>query len=159
MDKNFELVKVTTEEPDGGVHYFLEIMGKGTEVDGRVIDRMTLWFTADFKTEQYVIGSEVWEKIMRFYGKIKLDKNLQEKGWLIQQTLAVTGYNIEDNKPPSRFGFTFKYIPALQEELEKEALARREQNRKQQLANDVAEAIKKDDGVRAQIERLIKGLR
>lgn len=159
IGKGFELVKVTEEEPDGGIHFQLEIMGKGTEVDGRFIDRVMLWFTSELEQDDYVISVKGWEKIMEFYGKLKLDKTLVEKGWLIQKTVAVTGYNMEDDSPPSRFGFTFKYMPELQQELEKEAMVHKRANVKQQLFNDIADGIKNDDRIRVQLERFIKELK
>lgn len=158
--KDFKLAEVTEAEPDGGIHFIIDVHGKGSELLGRIICRLTLWFTYDGVEEDNIIGVKTLQKLLAFWGTLKLDKNLydpeKKTGFELQKGIAITGYNRKGKKPPSRYGFTFKYWAKAQREYEDEKRPKIEADAERQRLNMIADGIRNDDRIRTEIQRLIQ---
>lgn len=149
--KDFKLVEV---------QFLLDTHGQGPESGGRIIDRVMLWFEFEGVEEEYIIGVKAWNKVLGFQGSLNLDNYLYDRekktGWQMQNGIMIDDYDWTDKKPPVKFGFTFKYYSKEQRKIEDEAKTELEEKNKRNLYNTVADAIKNDDRVRTQIERLLK---
>lgn len=157
--KGFKIAPTTEEEPDGGVHISFELSGKGSELLGRLICRVTVWFITDPVSEENVIGIKLLQKLTTLWGTMNLDKNLRERGFELQSGIISAGYKRKSGQSPTRYGFTFKYYSEKQKEYEEEMKKKLEADAQRKRYNDIADAVKEDDRVKVQIERLVKRLK